>query len=77
MRPITKNDYNVWREDPVTMKFLSEVYEKLEDEKGRFIIGTPEDIVRIAHARNEAMTILTEVLEWQPQELINQEVDGE
>lgn len=73
MRPITKNDYNVWREDPVTMQFLSEVFEKLEDEKARFIIGTPDEILKITYARNEAMTLLTEVLEWQPQELINQE----
>jgi len=70
---ITQNDFDVWRNDEVTQAFLAEISESLKDEHERLIIGTPDEIIRIVHARNEAITIFREILEWKPQEIINQE----
>lgn len=73
MSRITKNDLEVWKSDPVTQEFLKDIFLKLEDEQQRFIHGSPEDILRIVYARNEAMKLLQEVLDWEPQEIINNE----
>ena len=62
MRPITKNDFSVWKEDPVTQQFLADVAERLDDERKRYIVGTADEITRVVHARNEAMKIFEEVL---------------
>ncbi len=70
---ITKNDFEVWQYEEVTQAFLAEIAERLKGEYERLIIGTPDEITRIVHARNEAITIFKEILEWKPQEIINQE----
>jgi len=70
---ITQNDFEVWQQDEVTQDFLAEIAFRLKDEHERLIIGTPDEITRIVHARNEAITIYREILEWKPQEIINQE----
>jgi len=70
---ITKNDFEIWKHDEVTQAFLAEISDSLKDEHERLITGTPDEITRIVHARNEAIKIFREILEWKPQELINQE----
>jgi len=70
---INKNDFEVWQNDEVTQALLADITERLKDECERLIIGTPDEITRIVHARNEAITIFREILEWKPQEIINEE----
>jgi hypothetical protein len=73
MNVVTKNDYQDWLNDDVTKAFLAEISERLNDECQRLITGTPDDIMRVVHARNEAITIFRDILEWKPESLINQE----
>lgn len=73
MSRITKNDFEVWLADPVTQELIQWVKEGYGDAANQMIVGNDETILRVVHARNEAMSIYTDILEWKPQELINQE----
>lgn len=76
MRNITKADFNEWKDSEVTQRFMAYIAEGLRDAHELVITGDTEQIVRLVHARNEAMQIYNEVLEWKPDEIINQEEES-
>lgn len=75
MRNITKADFSEWKDSEVTQRFLAYIAEGLDDAHRLVITGDTEQIVRLVHARNEAMQIFNEILEWKPQEVLEDESD--
>jgi len=71
---ISKDDYYAWKNDEVTKRFMAEMLINLQNtEKERIYGVTDTDIIRAAHARNEALNIYENILVWKPIELENQE----
>lgn len=66
---VTRDEYQSWMDNDVTKRFLSEIGQELDRATKEQIYGSPEEIIARSHARNEAMDILTNVLEWKPEEL--------
>ena len=73
MSNITKDDYEIWLNNDVTKRFLSEVQNDLDYSKGQRITGDHEQMIRMAHERNEAMSIFENILAWKPEELFKDE----
>lgn len=73
MSNITKDDYEIWLNNDVTKRFLFEIKAYLDDCKSERIIGDHEQMIRMAHERNEAMHIYEYVLAWKPEELFKDE----
>lgn len=69
MKHITKTDYEEWLNNEVTKRFLSEIQEDLTYCQNERIVGDQEQMIRMAHERNQAMTIFEEVLSWKPAEI--------
>lgn len=70
MSNITKDDYEIWLNNDVTKRFLSEMQSDLDDCRKERIVGDHEQMIRMAHERNEAMEIFENVLSWKPAELL-------
>ena len=74
MNVITKNDYEIWKEDGVTKRFMAEMEINLRDTEKERIFGMTElEIVKAAYMRNQALTIFESILEWKPEEIENNE----
>lgn len=71
---VSKDDYYAWKNDEVTKRFMAEMLINLQNtEKERIYGQTDVDIVKAAHARNEALTIYENILGWKPSELEGEE----
>jgi len=66
---VSPDEYASWKDSDVTKRFLAEIAIQLQEAKEERIIGTHEQMIKMAHARNEAMDILESVLTWKPSEL--------
>ncbi len=72
MRNITKDDFESWLHNDVTLRFFAEMTEDLEYLKNQRITGDHEQIIRLVHERNQGMDIFENVLTWKPAELIEE-----
>lgn len=72
MRHITKDDFESWLHNDVTLRFFAEMTEDLEYFKNQRITGDHEQIIRLVHERNQGMDIIENVLTWKPAELIEE-----
>lgn len=73
MARITKNDFHDWLDNPITKELLRELLEELEEAKAERIIGNHEQMIRMAHERNAEMTVIGQLLNWKPKELIEED----
>jgi len=66
---ITKDDYEVWKDNHVTKQFMLEILEDLEILRNMRIVGDHEQMIRLAHERNANMLTLGSIISWKPAEL--------
>lgn len=69
MKTVTNDEYQAWRDNDVTKRFMSELQSNLEDSTNRLIFGTHEQMIESAHERNAEIAVLQNVIDWKPSEL--------
>lgn len=67
---ITKDSYEMWLDNEVTKAFFDAIKEDLESLKGSRIFGSTENMIMMAHERNANMDMLEQILDWKPENLI-------
>ena len=72
MTNLTNDALAMWKESEVTARFLSDIAQQLKEVISECSQGsTIEQIAIGAIRRDEAITILENVLYWKPQELLH------
>lgn len=73
MQKISKDDYENWKDSEVTRRFFQEIEENLRNAESERIPETfsMEQVFAMNAARNEAVDVLENVLNWKPLELID------
>ncbi len=70
---ITKDDFEVWKDHPVTKQFMAEMLEDLEMLRDSRIVGDTDQMIRQAHTRNAQMDLINAITSWVPAPLLTNE----
>ncbi len=66
---ITKDDFEVWKDHPVTKQFMIELALDMEILRDMRIVGTHEQMIYMAHRRNAQMEMISKLTSWIPAQL--------
>ena len=67
--PISSDSFESWLDNEVTQRFMAEMALNLSDAYREPITGDSDQIIKLAHTRNEAIANFESILNWKPSEL--------